>query len=188
MASYTKGAIFLHLLGYVIGDDVLQRTMKRFFEEWKFKHPYSIDFIRIAERESGIELKWYYEYWVSTTKTIDYGIRDVADAENGVIVNLERVGLMPMPLDLEIEFSDGTVSHYYIPMRIMWGQKENEFPAVERFVQDDWPWVFPEYSFEIDKPLSEIVRIEIDPTQRMADVNRLNNIWMNVGNVEEPSE
>lgn len=180
MAAYTKGAIFLHQLGYVIGDNVLQRTLNSFFDQWKFKHPYGIDFIRVAEKESGIQLKWYYEYWVTTIKTIDYGITDVSESEQGVVVNLERIGLMPMPLDIEVEYSDGTISHYYIPMRIMWGQKENEFPDVERFVENDWPWVFPEYSFALDKPLDEIVRIEIDPTQRMADINRLNNVWIHV--------
>ena len=188
MASYTKGAIFLHQLGYIIGDDVLQRTLKRFFDEWTFKHPYGIDFIRIAEKESGIELKWYYEYWVATTKTIDYGITNVTESEDGVAVELERIGLMPMPIDLVVEFTDGTVVHYYIPMRIMWGKKENEFPDVERFVLEDWPWVFPEYSFVIDRSLAEIVSIEIDPTQRMADIDRQNNSWFNADLIEFPEE
>jgi len=188
MAAYTKGAMFLHQLGYVIGEDLLKRTLNSFFDQWKFKHPYGFDFIRIAEKESGIELKWYYEYWIETTKTIDYGITDVVETDQGVAVNLERMGLMPMPLDIEVEFSDGSVTHYYIPMRIMWGQKENEFPTVERMVQNDWPWVFPEYSFEIDKPLNEIVRIEIDPTLRMADINRQNNSWIQTEMVDSQEE
>ncbi len=179
VASYTKGAIFLHQLGYVIGDDVLQRTLRRFYDEWKFKHPNGMDFIRIAERESGIELKWYYEYWVTTTKTIDYGIETVEETDGGdsTLVKLGKIGLMPMPLDVEVEFADGSVVHHYIPMRIMWGEKENEFPDIERIVEEDWPWVFPGYEFTIEKPLDEIVRIEIDPTQRMADIDRSNNIW-----------
>ena len=82
-----------------------------------------------------------------------------------------------MPLDVEVEFTDGSLKHYYIPMRIMWGQKENEFPDLEREVADDWPWVFPEYELTIDRPLSEVTRIEIDPSGRMADVNRADNIW-----------
>lgn len=176
MASYTKGAIFLHQLGYIVGEDVLKRGLNRFYEEWKFKHPDGKDFIRLMERESGMQLKWYYEYWVTTTKTIDYGISSVEDNNVETVVTLEKVGLMPMPLDVEVEFVDGTVQHYYIPMRIMWGQKENEFD-VERIVSEDWPWVFPEYELTIDAPKGEIVRIEIDPTQRMADVDRSNNSW-----------
>lgn len=177
LASYTKGGMFLHQLGYIIGDDVLKRTLNRYFEEWKFKHPTGKDFLRIAERESGMVLDWYYEYWVTTTKTIDYGIT-AAEAEGSrTNVTLSRIGLMPMPLDVEVELTDGSLVHYYIPMRIMWGEKENEFPEIERTVAEDWPWVFPDYELSVEYPIDEIQRIEIDPSQRMADVDRNNNIW-----------
>ncbi|TVR17170.1 MAG: M1 family peptidase [Balneolaceae bacterium] len=177
VASYGKGAIFLHQLGYIIGDDALQRTLKQFFDEWKFQHPNGYDFIRIAERESGIKLRWYYDYWITTIKTIDYGIAAVKEAGSETRVSLERIGLMPMPLDVEVEFSDGSIVHHYIPMRMMWGEKENEFPDITRHVEEDWPWVFPEYEFTIAAPIDEIVRIEIDPSLRMADVDRSNNTW-----------
>ena len=194
VASYTKGAIFLHQLGYIIGEEVLQHTLKRFFDEWKFRHPTGMDFIRIAEKESGIELKWYYEYWITTTKTIDYSIESVKMAEDYVstIVTLKKEGLMPMPLDIEIEFVDGTVVHHYIPMRIMWGQKENEFPFIERVVEEDWPWVFPNYQFSVKRPKSEIARIEIDPTGRMANLSLVEKVWMpaieELDTVEEETE
>lgn len=177
MASYTKGGIFLHQLGYIIGDDVLQKTLLRFFEEWKFRQPTAYDFIRIAEKESGMVLDWYHEYWVTTTKTIDYGIAEVSDTSGSTEVTLTNNGLMPMPLDVEVTFTDGSREHHYIPLRIMWGQKENEFPDIPRHIQDDWPWVFPEYTFTIERSSEEIARIEIDPTRRMADVNRENNTW-----------
>lgn len=178
VASYTKGAIFLHQLGYIVGDDVLKRGLNRFYEEWKFKHPKGLDFLRTMERESGMVLDWYYEYWIETTRTIDYGISSVETTDNGrTEINLERIGLMPMPIDLEVELKDGSIHHYYIPMRIMWGQKENENPDIERTVLPDWPWVFPEYAFSIDIPKGDIARIEIDPSMRMADVDRDNNIW-----------
>ena len=132
------------------------------------------------EEESGMVLDWYYEYWVTTTKTIDYGIASIEMGESvgETSVTLERVDLMPMPIDLEVEFMDGSIEHHYIPMRIMWGQKENENPDIERHVAEDWPWVFPEYELVIDRPMEEIARIEIDPSRRMADLNRDNNTWM----------
>ncbi|MGM0743841.1 M1 family metallopeptidase [Rhodohalobacter sp.] len=177
LASYTKGAIFLHQLGYVIGDDALKRSLNRFYEEWKFKHPTGYDFIRIAERESDMVLDWYYEYWVETTHTIDYSVKSVADKNGTANITLAKNGVMPMPLDVEIEFTDGSIKHYYIPLRIMWGQKENEFQEVERVVAEDWPWVFPEYELSIDRSADEITKVEIDPSGRMADVDRTNNVW-----------
>ncbi len=178
VASYTKGAIFLHQLGYIVGDGVLKRGLKRFYEEWQFKHPDGRNFIRIMERESNMVLDWYYDYWVETTKTIDYGIKNVESiGENHTEITLERIGLMPMPIDLEVELTDGSIRHYYIPMRIMWGEKANENPDIERHIAEDWPWVFPEYSLQIDIPEAEIDRVEIDPSRRMADIDRKNNIW-----------
>src|SRR5690625_7052436 len=79
---------------------------------------------------------------------------------------------MPMPLDLVVEYTDGTREIHYIPLRIMWGEKENEFTELKRHVEEDWPWVFPEYRLTLDRSPEEILQIEIDPSQRMADVNR----------------
>lgn len=176
-AAYTKGAIFLHQLSYVIGNDAFDRGIKRFYEEWKFRHPTGKDFLRVMEKESGMVLDWYYEYWITSTKTIDYAIAKVGDSGSATEVVIEKKGLMPMPLDIEVELKDGTIRHYYIPMRIMWGEKDNEYDA-ERAVLDDWPWVFPDYSFEIDVAAGQIARIEIDPSQRLADVNPDDNIYL----------
>jgi len=178
MAAYTKGAIFLHQLSYIIGREPFNRGMKRFFEEWKFKHPGGRDFIRIMEKESSIKLNWYYDYWITSTKTIDYAIAEVADDNGETEITLKKIGLMPMPLDIEVEYANGTVEHFYIPMRMMWGQKENEYDEIERTVLKDWPWVFPDYSFPVSKPVADIRRIEIDPSNRLADVNPDNDIYM----------
>lgn len=188
MASYTKGAMFLHQLGYIIGDTPLKNTLNRFFEEWKFKHPTGHDFLRIAEKESGLNLKWYYEYWITTTLTIDYGIVEVTGDDRSASVSLEKPGYIPMPLDVKVSYTDGTSAWYYIPLRIMWGVKENPYPGENWTVSDDWPWVFPGYELSIDRPVSDIARIEIDPSMRMADVNRSNNVWESPAKDESDSD
>jgi hypothetical protein len=37
--------------------------------------------------------------------------------------------------------------------------------------------VFPDYELSIDRPADEIARVEIDPSGKMADVERSNNVW-----------
>lgn len=176
VASYSKGAIFVHQLGYIIGKEVLNSTMKRYFHEWKFKHPDGRDFLRIAEEESDMILDWYYEYFIETTKTIDYGIVSVLSDDKSTYVTLERKDLMPMPIDLMVTYEDGSKELVYIPMRIMRNNKPHEFSDIQRTIKPDWPWVNPTYTLEIDSPSSEIHSVEIDPSQRMADINRENNI------------
>ena len=82
---------------------------------------------------------------------------------------------MPMPIDCQIEFKDGSKLLAYIPMYLMFGAKPVEDNSVPRNVYESWKWTHPTYTFEIDKKLTDIKALEIDPTQRMADVERRNN-------------
>ncbi|MEM7380731.1 MAG: M1 family metallopeptidase [Bacteroidota bacterium] len=177
ISAYSKGSVFLSQLGYVIGQDKLMETIRKYFDDFKFKHPTPNDFKRTAEKVSGLELGWYLQDWTQTTNTIDYGIKDVvADGENTQI-NLERIARMPMPIDILVVYKDGSRETFYAPLRMMRGEKENAYPEIERTVLPDWPWAYPYYGFQVGRPLSEIQAISIDPSQLMADVDRENNLW-----------
>lgn len=177
VSAYSKGSIFLSQLGYVIGQDKLMETIQKYFEDFKFKHPVPNDIKRTAEKVSGMELNWYLTDWTQTTNTIDYGIKSVdADGEN-TKVTMERIGEMPMPLDILVVGKDGTQKTYYVPLRMMYGEKENPYPNLDRTVLEDWPWAYPTYEFTLDMPLENVQAIMIDPSQLMADVDGENNVY-----------
>lgn len=177
-ASYSTGAVFLNQLRYIVGSKTFDSGMKRFFNTWKFKHPDGRDFLRIMEKESNMVLDWYYQYFIESTKTIDYGIQSVSDEGNQTNVVLERVNLMPMPIEVMVEYTDDTKELFYMPLRIMRSEKtENSYPDTKWTVKPDWPWVNPTYTLEIPSPASSIKSIEIDPSMRMADINRSNNVY-----------
>lgn len=173
IAAYSKGAVILNQLSYVMGNKNFFSAMKRYYNTWKFKHPNVTDFKRIMEKESNLELDWYFEQFINTTNKIDYGIKTVLSKSNSTYITLEKVENMMMPIDMVVEYQDGSKELYYIPLRIMRGEKPKESFDIERVVIDDWPWTHPTYKFTI--PRSDIKSIEIDPTQRMADINRSNN-------------
>lgn len=177
ISAYSKGSIFLSQLGYIIGQDKLMETIRKYFEDFKFKHPVPNDIKRTAEKVSGMELDWYVTDWTQTTNTIDYAIKSVdADGEKTKVV-LERIGEMPMPLDLLIAFEGDVQETYYVPLQMMRGEKENPYPTLKRAVVEDWAWAHPTYELIIDKPLSSIKAIVIDPSQLMADVDGENNVY-----------
>ena len=91
-------------------------------------------------------------------------------------VTLERIGLMPMPIDLYVTYEDDSVELFYIPLRMMWGEKPNPFKNISREVLEDWAWAYPTYEFEIDKG-KKVKSILIDATKRMADIDWENNLW-----------
>ncbi len=176
-SAYSKGAIFLAQLGYVIGQDKLMETIQKYYQDFKFKHPVPNDIKRTAEKVSGIELDWYLMDWTQTTNTIDYGIKEVLENGSETTITLERIGLMPMPIDILVVYADDTRETFYAPLRMMRGEKENPYPAISRTVLEDWPWTNPSYEFTLSKPMSSIKAIVLDPSLLMADVNAENNVW-----------
>jgi hypothetical protein len=174
-AAYGIGAVFLHQLKYIIGEKNFYSGMRRYFSTWKFKHPEPVDFIRVMEKVSGLQLNWYLNYFIHTTKTIDYRIGTVLEKGANTFVTLERVGDFPMPVDLMVTFKDGTQEVFYIPLNETLGNKPVENQKIMRNDLVAWPWVNPDYVVRINRKPEEIASIEIDPTLRMADINRKNN-------------
>ena len=163
IASYSKGNIFLSQLEYVIGADNVAKGLKKYFTDFSFKHPTPNDIKRSMEKVSGIHLDWYLNEWTQTIHTIDYGIKSVAGRE----ITIERIGQMPMPIDLEVTYTDGTIENFNIPLRMMRGSK----PTTATLLKD-WGWAYPTYSFKTSKLVQSVT---IDKSKLMADINSENN-------------
>lgn len=174
-AAYTKGSVFMEQLGYITGADVRDKILLAYYNQWRFKHPDVNDFMRVAEKTSGLQLDWYKEYWVNSTKTIDYAIDSLWEEGGKTKLRLSRVGLVPMPVDLQLTFKDGTKELHYIPLDLMYGEKPAEDLSIPRKVYDAWKWTHPVYIIETNRKLLDVTLAEIDPSQRMADVERKNN-------------
>ncbi|MEY4661352.1 MAG: hypothetical protein RLZZ42_1304, partial [Bacteroidota bacterium] len=173
--AYSKGEVFMEQLGYIVGSSVRDSILLKYFQTWKFKHPQVNDFMRIAEKVSGIQLDWYRDFFVNTSKTIDYGIDSLWDEGGKMNIRFKNFGGMPMPLDIDLQFKDGSRELIYIPQYLMFGEKPNEEPTIKRNVGAPWKWTHPTYTSSIDRKLIDLKKIEIDPAKRMADIERRNN-------------
>lgn len=174
-AAYGKGAVFYEQLSYVIGNRNMDEFLHRYFNTWGYKHPNPNDLIRVAEKVSGLELEWYKRYWVATTKTIDYAVGNISSQDNKAVVTLERKGDMPMPLDVLVTYKDGMQEVYNIPLGMMFGHKPAENKYYKWVFAPEWLWTSPSYQLKLSRPNTDIQSVVIDPTERMADVDRTNN-------------
>jgi hypothetical protein len=174
-AAYSKGGVFMEQLGYIVGANTRDRILLEYYKQWRFKHPNASDFIRISEKVSDMKLDWYKEYWVNSTKTIDYGIDSLWEEGGKTKIRLSRIGLMPMPIDLQLTFKDGSKELHYIPLNLMYGVKPNEDASIPRTVYEPWKWTHATYIVETSKKLTDLTIAEIDPSQRLADIERKNN-------------
>ncbi|HKJ06744.1 MAG TPA: M1 family aminopeptidase, partial [Flavobacteriaceae bacterium] len=165
MGSYTKGQMFLTQLQYIIGKENLNATLKEYYKIFKLKHAKPMDFINVAEKVSGLQLKWYLNEWIETTHTIDYAIAEY----NNNTVKLARLGPMPMPIEVLVTYTDNTSEEFYIPLALMRGEKPTKATVLK-----DWSWGNPYYSFTLNKPIKSIV---LDKSGLMADIDRSNNTY-----------
>ncbi|HTD92633.1 MAG TPA: M1 family metallopeptidase, partial [Chitinophagaceae bacterium] len=173
-ASYSKGAVFMEQLGYITGADTRDKILLEYYRAWRFKHPNASDFIRVAEKVSGLKLDWYKEYWINSTRTIDYAFDSLWEESGKTRIRLKRVGMMPMPVDLQLTFKDGSTEMHYIPLDLMYGEKAAE-NSTDRTIYPAWKWTSETYTVETERKLADIAVAEIDPSQRMADTERQNN-------------
>ncbi|QIE59875.1 M1 family metallopeptidase [Rasiella rasia] len=179
ITAYSKGAVFMSQLGYIIGKENLDKTIKQYFKDWAFKHPTPNDFIRVAEKISGFELDWYLMDFMQTTGTVDYAIKSVEPKDNGpTTVTLERLGEIAMPIDLSVQYQDGSQETFYIPLQMARAEKSNPYSDIKWTVLKNWAWAYPTYSFDIPAG-KKVVTMNIDASALMADINRDNNSFGN---------
>ncbi len=171
-SAYSSGAAFLAQLKYIIGEEAFYTGMLRFYNEWKFKHPKPNDFIRVMEKTSNIELRWYLEQFINSLNQVDYKIVSVTEEKGKTVILIERVGNFPMPVDIMITSNDKQTQMHTIPLDIMFGEKKEKY-AIQ--FQTPWVWTYPQYKLVINAPLSSISKVVIDPFENTTDVDRSNN-------------
>lgn len=173
-STYVKGELYLVELGYIIGEQNLAETLKQYYDQWSMKHPTDRDFLHIAQKVSGMDLKWFHHYWINTTKTIDYGIKDVKYDAKSTTITLVNNGQVPMPIDFSIMTTDKKIVTYQIPTNLThtWKSKDayGDFKTVAY-----WPFTQKEYTLTIPYTKSQLSVLGIDFSQRIADVNMGDN-------------
>lgn len=174
-SSYVKGELFLVQLGYIMGEQNLTLTMQEFFRKWNLKHPTDRDFMHIAQKVSGMDLKWFQNYWINTTKTIDYAVKNVEYGVTSTTITLENKGYVPMPIDFSVLTKDKKVINYQIPLNMTHVWKKNDIYG-NFSTLNFWPWTQKEYTFTIPYTKSQISALGIDFSGRLADVNVEDNL------------
>ena len=175
-ASYIKGEMFLVQLGYIVGEDNLNKIMLKYYDEWAMKHPTERDFMHIAQKVSGMDLKWFQHYWINTTKTIDYGIKNVKFDPESTTITIVNKGTVPMPIDFNVLTKDKKVINYNIPINLTRNWKKSDIYGNIQTLPF-WAWTQQEYTFTIPYKKSQLSALGIDFSKRLADVNMEDNYY-----------
>lgn len=169
---YSKTATMLFNLQYVLGDSLFSNAMKYYFDKWSFRHPYVEDFRQSIIEYTKVDLNWFFDQWIETSKHVDYKIKSIKSLDsNKYELSLHRNGRMQMPLDITIWGKSGKAYNFYIPNT--WFEKSTDATVLKRWIGWDNK-LKTDYKTTITIP-EEISHAEIDTTKRLADINELNN-------------
>ncbi|MCZ2140422.1 MAG: M1 family metallopeptidase [Bacteroidia bacterium] len=177
---YYKTATMLYNLQYVLGNDLFHAAMRNYFEQWKMCHPYFEDFRNSIIQFTHVDLNWFFDQWMETTKTIDYAIQgspqNIKD-NNGkptdyYLIKLKRKGTMQMPIDLMAYSKNGKI--YTTTISNTYFLKDKNKQQYAENTWRGWGVLNKKYTVKIYCP-DGMEKISIDTTYRLADINQLNN-------------
>ncbi|MFN5026182.1 MAG: M1 family metallopeptidase [Bacteroidota bacterium] len=169
---YYKTATMLYNLQYVLGDELFQAAMQHYFNQWKMAHPYFEDFRNSIIQYTHVDLNWFFDQWMETTKRIDYRIRHVTQKKDSLLIKFERTGEMQMPIDFTVLTKDGKRHNYIIPNTYFVKKTDATILPVWR----GWGMLNPTYSVKV-KLDGRVKNVLIDTTYRLADVYQLDNSY-----------
>ena len=155
--AYTKPAMMLTELKYILGDSLYYAAMQHYYNKWKLKHVNEQCFIDAIEEFAGEELDWFFDAWLHTTRHMDYGISSFKkfQTENGkwqVNIDIESVGDRFMPLLVETKFIDGSTDRRWWKNHL-WRYKDT-------------------FTYTVDK---KPVSVTLDPDVQTVDMDYRNN-------------
>jgi len=113
---YNKGAIVLHMLRRLMGDEAFFGGLRRFYASSRFRKVGTDDFRRAMEAEAHRPLDRFFDRWVygSTIPRIKLGF---AGTDGGVAIHLEQMGdLFDVPVTVSIDYGEKKHRDVVVPL------------------------------------------------------------------------
>ena len=102
LPSFTYSILYDYL-----GEDKFLLCYREYINRWAKKSPVPYDFFNTFEDVSGEDLDWLWRPWY-----FDYGYFDVSiKSFDGGVLTIEKLGNKPVPIEVEVEYADNTISY-----------------------------------------------------------------------------
>ena len=170
---YYKTAAMLYNLQYVLGDELFLEAMQNYFQTWKIAHPYFNDFRTTVINFTKVDLNWFFDQWMETTKDLDYAVKSAKKLKGSdelYEITFERKAEMQMPIDFTVISKDGKQKKYHIPNT--WFVKKTDATVLAKWY--GFGKIHKQHSVIIISPKG-VKDVIIDPTNRLADAYMVDN-------------
>jgi hypothetical protein len=123
--SYVKPAAFFLVLKDALGDDLFKKTLREFMRRWHGKHPSPYDLFFTFTNVSGQNLDWLIKPWFFEYGYADLALKEIHINKNQYRITVEKVGRYPIPIDLQISYTDGGNDTVHVSTMV-WNSKKTE--------------------------------------------------------------
>jgi len=112
---YEKGSCVLHMLRYVLGDDLWWRSINTYVKDNGGRSVETLDLINAIEKATGKNLRWFFDEWIFKAGHPEYKVSYSWDAKkkeaSAWVVQSHRTDpetpLFKMPIVFEFELPNG---------------------------------------------------------------------------------
>jgi hypothetical protein len=124
--SYMKPELLLRTLEGYLGEEMMARVLRRYYQRFRFRHPTTEDFIETVREVTGQDMRWFFSQVVYGSGILDYAVAEIRSEAVGhprgvdppalpttgttlfeSSVTIRRFGTVTFPVEIEIVFETG---------------------------------------------------------------------------------
>jgi Peptidase family M1 domain len=149
--AYERPSLTLRTLEGLLGHRTMARVMRTYAERWRYRHPSSDDFYRVASEVARRDLTPFFRQTIESPAVIDYAVGEIMQESAYTAVTVRREGDLQIPIVVAFKFAGRPV-------------ERRTWDGVARWTR---------FTFGYAEPLEWV---DVDPERRVAlDVSWLNN-------------
>jgi hypothetical protein len=171
--TYAKTPLMLSMLGGIVGDSAVQRAHREWAHAWMFKHPSPWDYMFFMEKALGVDLGWFWYYWLFTTESVDGSLEKVATQGGITTVTVHQAGQMPAPVVLQVTFAPAGPPIRRVPGSVL----TDSVTVLVRYPVDVWFGGSRTFTAKLNFGGRKIERVTLDPDCRFPDRDLSDNVW-----------
>ncbi|MDX2001685.1 MAG: M1 family metallopeptidase [Chitinophagales bacterium] len=107
---YMKSALAMNHLASYMGQDVFDKGMQAYFDDWKMRHPYPADMKASLEISSGKDLGWFFDTLAPSSGKLDYAIKNLDKNGDSIKVTVTNKANLTLPYSISAFKNDSIVA------------------------------------------------------------------------------
>ncbi len=111
---YNKGAMVLHMLRRLLGDEKFFAGIRQFYAAWKFRKAGTDDFRAAMQKASGTDLAAFFDGWVYGSSVPELGFSSAVTGSEAQIRFEHRGAIIPTPVTVSITYADGSTEELVV--------------------------------------------------------------------------